>query len=87
MDEKNQGIIRSVLKNEITWVITFISITIGFFNMVVLPLQGMRIQLTQIQSDLSEGKDNYSKLVEANQKLTSRIDVLETKITQFVKNN
>lgn len=79
-EEKQSGIIRAVLRNEVTWVITFIGITIGFFNMVVLPLNRMQLQLTQIQSDVSKQGQNYETLQTAVSALTTSVSVLKSRL-------
>ena len=80
-----ENIIRQILRNEVTWVITFVSITIGFFNMVVIPLNKVQIQLTQIQTDLADTKKNYQTALMEHQELRSRVDVIETKLNPLVK--
>lgn len=79
-DNSQQNIIRSILRSEVTWVITFVGITIGFFNTVVLPLNAMRIQLSQIQSDLSKQAVNYEALSLTVQALNTTVTVLKNRI-------
>lgn len=62
MEEKNQNAVRSVLRSEITWLISFIFCIMGFVTSVVMPLQKLQIQLAQIQSDLVINKSSYSQL-------------------------
>lgn len=85
MSINQQNIIRTVLRNEITWVITFVGITIGFFNLVVIPLNRVQLQLTQIQSDVADTRLNHERSLAEIQKLTSRLDILETKVSNIKK--
>lgn len=87
MVDKQQSTIRAILRNEITWVVTFVGITIGFFNMVVIPLNRVQLQLTQIQADLADTKNNYESALTEHQSLRSRVDVLETKVSHQQKQN
>lgn len=84
-EEKEQGLIRAILRNEITWVITFIGITIGFFNMVVLPLNDMRIQLTAIQKDLAAQSSQTESLRTAVGALNTAVSVLQTRVDTLSK--
>jgi hypothetical protein len=56
--------VRSILRSEITWLISFIAIIMGFVSTVVLPLQSLQIQLTTIQADLLRESVRFEKLEE-----------------------
>lgn len=51
-DEKEQTVVRAILRNEITWVITLIVGIWAFTTTVVLPLQALQINVAKIQESL-----------------------------------
>ncbi len=83
--QSEQNLIKSILRNEITWIITFVGITIGFFNTVVLPLNEMRIQLSQIQSDISHQNVNYETLNATVQQLNLTVTVLKNRVDNITR--
>lgn len=85
MDTKETSVIRTVLRNEVTWVITFIGITIGFFNYVVIPLNKMQIQLSQIQSDQAKISANYDTLQTAVNTLNTSVGILKSRLDNLTK--
>lgn len=85
-EKQQQGIIRTILRNEITWVVTFIGMTIGFFNTVVLPLNDMRIQLTVIQKELSTQSLQTESLRAAVGALNTAVSVLQTRVDAIARN-
>ena len=85
MEQQQQSLVRSLLKNELTWLFMVIAAVMGFVSQVILPLQRMSLQLTQIQVDLADTKENYQQALKEHQSLTSRIDILETKIAPLIK--
>ena len=62
MEDTNQNAVRSILRSEITWLISFIICIMGFVTSVVMPLQKLQIQLAQIQSDLQLNGSRYSQV-------------------------
>lgn len=83
-ETKDQSLIRVVLKNEITWIIAIITMVLGFVNTVILPIQKMQLQLTQIQTDIAQGKQDYQAIIVSESKLKSRLDIVETEIKPFI---
>jgi hypothetical protein len=83
-EDKQQNIIRTLLKNEITWLLFIIAGVMGFVAQVILPLQRMSLQLTQIQMDLADTKKNYQTALMEHQDLRSRVDIIETKLNPLV---
>jgi hypothetical protein len=83
-EDKQQNIIRTLLKNEITWLLFIIAGVMGFVAQIILPLQRMSLQLTQIQMDLADTKKNYQTALMEHQDLRSRVDIIETKLNPLV---
>lgn len=81
----SQNIVRVLLRNEITWVVTLVTLTIGFFNMVVLPLNEMRIQLTQIQTEIANQDKQTEILRIAMSSLNTSVSVLQTQVDYLLK--
>ena len=69
-EEREIGLVRSVLRSELTWLVFLIAGIWGFVTTVVLPLQRLQIQLTQIQIELSA-------VVDKDVGLDTRLKVLE----------
>lgn len=84
-EETNKdNVFRAILRNELTWLFFIIAGVMGFVAQVILPLQRMSLQLTQIQIDLADTKKNYLTALEEHQALRSRVDILETKLQPLV---
>lgn len=64
---QNESIIRTILRNEITWAIVIVAGIWGFVQTVILPLNTVQTTLAQIQKDIAEFKNN-------NAALTGRVD-------------
>jgi hypothetical protein len=58
------GIMRGLLKSEITWVFFIVAAIMGFVSSVVLPIQKLQIQITQIQVDLGKESSTYASFNE-----------------------
>ena len=83
MEEQNRraddqvGAFRLLLKSEITWACFLVAGVMGFVTTVVLPIQKLQLQVTQIQVDMANTNISYLnfderiKQLEINQ---SRID-------------
>ena len=71
--EKEVNIVRSVLRNEITWLITLILSVWGFVVTVILPLQSLQIQVAQVQHDVSDGKIDIAKIANDNNNIINNI--------------
>lgn len=54
-----ENIVRSVLKSEITWILFLVGGIMGFVTTVILPLQSIQMQISQIQKDLLEQRGLY----------------------------
>ena len=72
------GVVRSVLRSELTWVVFLVAGIWGFVTTVVLPLQQLQIQLTQIQVEITTGVDK-----DAN--LDTRVKALEIEHARITK--
>ncbi len=60
--DNDNNTVRTILRSEITWLISFIVIIMGFVSTVVLPIQKLQLQLTQVQMDLAIQNNNYDKV-------------------------
>jgi hypothetical protein len=84
--EKNENIIRTVLKNEVTWLVF---LGAGFWTIVqtvVLPIQEMQIVLAQVQKDIVEikltAKDTENQIITN----TANIGKLDVRVSALEKN-
>lgn len=59
---QEQNAIRTVLRSEVTWLLTFVGCIMGFVTTVIMPLQRVQIQLAQIQTDLLTSRESYVKM-------------------------
>jgi hypothetical protein len=69
-EETSQSLLKSIFRSEITWIVTIAGAVFSFVTMVVLPLQKLQIQVSQIQKQLI-GLD------ETNLKIGDRLNMLE----------
>ena len=88
--EKEQSIIRSVLRSEVTWVVSLVMAVWGFVVTVVLPLQSLQFQIAQVQKDITQtinsGNDlnlRLTALEQATAILNSRITENQKKLNNF----
>ena len=63
MEEKQQNAVRTALRSEITWLISFIICLMGFVTTVIMPLQKVQIQLAQIQTDLVISRESQISML------------------------
>jgi len=70
--------VRTILRSEITWLISFIAIIMGFVSTVVLPLQSLQIQLTSVQSEVIKNGVRFDKLEE-------RVSTVERQTAKLMK--
>lgn len=61
-DEDQFGIIRNILKSEVTWALLVVSGVMGFVSTVVLPIQELQIQIAQIQTELQKQSEIYNSI-------------------------
>jgi len=83
--EQEKITIRKIMQNEFTWIVMIIASVMGFVSQVILPIQSMQIQLTQIQQIILETKQNYQIAMQEHQSLRSRVDIIETKLNNLAK--
>jgi len=53
MSQEKENIVRSVLKSEITWAVFLIGGVMGFISTVVLPIQKLQLDVSQIRVDIA----------------------------------
>ncbi len=66
---EKENIIRTILKNEITWVVLIGGFIATFFSQVVIPINNIQIQLVQIQQnqqDIKKVTDGFDVRITAN---------------------
>ena len=78
LEQKEENVVRSVLKSEITWFVFLIAGVMGFVSSVILPLQRIQIQITQIQENQIEQKIAYEKF-------DARVHTLEEDHIRLIK--
>ena len=82
---QEKSLVRMILQSEITWLVFTVGVVMTFVTTVILPIQNMQIQLTDIHKDISENKEFTERALEEHLDLRSRVDVLETKVHQLLK--
>lgn len=82
MENNQQNIIRKILLSEVTWIIMILGGGWGVVTQVVLPINTIQIQLTQISMDMNQTKKDYQVAMQEHINLRDRVSVLETKINQ-----
>ena len=89
--DKEENIVRKILKNEITWV--FFLLTGGWVivSTIILPINTIQTQLAQIQTNISDSKTNVIQLQTEYNDLDNRVSVLEQEVKNLlpmsIKNN
>jgi hypothetical protein len=63
-EQKEVGLIRQVLQSELTWFVFIVGGLWGFVAMVILPLQQIQFEITQVSSTLLEQKVQYEQFDE-----------------------
>lgn len=61
---KEQNIVRTVLKNEITWIVMIVATIWGCVQTVILPIQSLQFQITQLQVAISEIKTYDTRITQ-----------------------
>ena len=64
MQQQEENIVRKVLKNEITWVISIATFIIAFFTQVIIPINTIQLQLVSIQSDITTIKGYDTRITQ-----------------------
>lgn len=72
---KEQNLVRTVLKNEITWVIFIIGTVFGAVRTVILPLQQLQYQISTLQVTVAK-LEGYDTRITKN---STDIAILEAK--------
>jgi uncharacterized membrane-anchored protein YhcB (DUF1043 family) len=70
--------VRTILRSEITWLVSFIALIMGFVSTVVLPLQSLQIQLTSVQGEVVKNGLHFDKLEE-------RVSTVEKQTAKLMK--
>lgn len=76
---KEEGSFRKILRSEVTWALFIIGIIWGCVQTVVLPLQKLQIQVSQIQLDIARNNKNYDDLSKEEANHETRISILESR--------
>lgn len=69
MSQEKENIIRTVLKSEITWAVFMIAGVMGFVSTVVLPIQQLQNDVSQIRIDLISLEDLGSRLTSVEKEI------------------
>ena len=64
MQQQEENIVRKVLKNEITWIISIATFIIAFFTQVIIPINTIQLQLVSIQSDITTIKGYDARITQ-----------------------
>jgi hypothetical protein len=79
-DQEETSIIRAILRSELTWGIFLIGALMGFVSTVVLPIQKLQIQVTQIQLEITHSLATYDQIIERLSDIEKEHVSLETRI-------
>lgn len=79
--EDQIGMFRALLKSEITWACFLVAGVMGFVSSVVLPIQKLQLQVTQIQVDLAKEVSTYSGF---DQRITE-LEIAHSRIESVLK--
>lgn len=84
-DQRNESIVRQVLKNEITWLVMLVATIMAFVYNVIIPVNQIQLQLLQVQKDIaeirgqqtfvSENARNITVLQEQVKNITERLNI------------
>ncbi len=77
---QNINTVQKILRNEITWVIFIVGILWGVVTSVVLPLQRLQIQVSQVQDEITKQNGNYDVLNQLVNSLNNRTSVIESRL-------
>lgn len=58
-NNNEQNILRSILRSEVTWVISIVVVVWSFVTTVVLPIQKLQINVENIQKQLADESKRY----------------------------
>ncbi len=83
MEQENK--IRKLLQSEITWIIFIVGAIYAVVATIIIPISTMQIRLAQIQENQIETKADYKTAMTEHSLLSSRVDILETKLSQIIK--
>lgn len=72
--------IQKAFRNEFVWIGMILTFLWFFVTTVVLPLQKLQIQVTQIQTDLTSQNKKYDALDKLVNNLSTRMSVVETRL-------
>lgn len=75
--EKQENIVRTVLKNEVTWILGILVAGWGVVTQIILPISVIQTQLAQIQQNQQDGKKFQQQITTIDDGFNSRISVLE----------
>lgn len=82
MEEQQQNVVRTVLRSEITWLVSFVLFIMGFVTTVIMPLQKVQLQLAQIQIDVLSNRDIYTQL----ETRVGRLELDHARMEQVINN-
>lgn len=60
--EEGKDAVRSVLKSEITWLVFIVATMMGIVTTIVMPLQKVQLDISNIALQLSENKIVYERI-------------------------
>jgi len=78
---EKENIIRTILKNEITWLIMLVGAISSFFSFVVIPINHLNYQVAQIQIDILSIKSSVAQV--SNN--TTAIAILQEQVKRLEK--
>ena len=79
----SENFIRTVLRSEITWAVCLIGGVTSFFTMVVLPIQKLQIQISQVQDQIMSESNSFKDMSLSLQQVSSKQQVDESQINQI----
>jgi len=62
--KNEESVIRTILKNEITWVVLIGGFVVTFFTQVIIPINTIQLQLVSIQNDITSLRGYDSRITQ-----------------------
>lgn len=76
--DKEENIVRKILKNEITWIISIVIAVYGLITTVILPINNLQNDVSNVKTITLEIKQSVKDGTDTDNKLDNRLTRLET---------
>lgn len=79
---EQESVLKTILRNEITWLVSIVIGVMSFVYTVVIPISNLQIQIGYIQNTLKTQDKSYQNILMGEQSLDTRVSILESKISK-----